>query len=373
MDEIVSFFKDIFSTAFWPARWSCGVWSSFHGWLYILSSFAIASAYFLIPIVLIRFIRQRKDLPFLRLFWLFILFILACGTSHLIDGLIFWTPVYRLSALVLAATALISWTALFALFKVFPLAIQLKSPAQLEEIIQLRTSELEKTNAVLIKTNQDLDTYLYAASHDLKSPINNMEGLLEIIHEDISNQQIPNALIVEKLQESVNRVQQTIARLTDVVRLEKNPYDDIELLDLREILHEILFENEELIRRSRAEFQVDFAMDSFNYSKSGMKSILYNLIINAIKYKHHDRDPRISVFYFVQNGNLILEVKDNGLGIDLKRHGDRLFQLFKRLHSHVEGSGIGLYSIKQLIERKGGRIEVESELGQGTTFRVYFT
>jgi signal transduction histidine kinase len=304
---------------------------------------------------------------------LFILFILACGTTHLIDGLIFWTPVYRLSALVLAATSIISWAALFALYKVFPQAIQLKSPKQLKEIIAIRTSELERTNATLIKINQDLDTYLYAASHDLKSPINNMEGLLEILHEDVTNRQLPNTVIVEKLQESVNRVQQTIARLTDVVRLEKNPYDDIELLDINELLQEIVIENEELIRRSKAQFHLNFAQDKFEYSRSGMKSIIYNLVINAIKYKHEDRNPELFLSFFEENGHLIFEISDNGLGIDLIRHGDRLFQLFKRLHSHVEGSGIGLYSIKQLIERKGGRIEVESELDRGTTFRVYFT
>src|SRR5690606_20878609 len=103
------------------ARWHCGFWSDFHGWLYIISSLAIWGAYFAIPYVLLVFIRKRKEeLPFAKIFWLFILFILACGTSHFVDATMFWFPAYRFSAFVLFLTALVSWFTVFGLIKVLP-------------------------------------------------------------------------------------------------------------------------------------------------------------------------------------------------------------------------------------------------------------
>jgi hypothetical protein len=109
MNEFKEFIEKFFNTSSFTARWHCGKWSEFHGWLYILSDVAIWAAYFTIPIILIRFIRRKKNLPFRRIFWLFGAFILACGATHLIDAIIFWFPIYRISAFVRLLTALISW------------------------------------------------------------------------------------------------------------------------------------------------------------------------------------------------------------------------------------------------------------------------
>ena len=96
-DQVAAFFALLLSPAGFPARWHCGRWTDFHGWLYIASDLLIWSAYFVIPFLLINFIRQRRDMPFDRMFWMFGLFIFACGATHLLDALIFWVPVYRLS------------------------------------------------------------------------------------------------------------------------------------------------------------------------------------------------------------------------------------------------------------------------------------
>jgi chemotaxis family two-component system sensor kinase Cph1 len=93
------FFK-LFNTADWPARWYCGNWTDFNGWLYILSDLMIWASYFAIPLLLFRIVRERTDLPFIKIFWLFIAFILLCGSTHFIDTVIFWCPAYRLSGFV---------------------------------------------------------------------------------------------------------------------------------------------------------------------------------------------------------------------------------------------------------------------------------
>lgn len=145
MGEFWEFIINIFNTEAFPPRWHCGRWSEFHGWLYIASDVAIWAAYFTIPLMLISFIRRKKNVPFPRLFWLFGAFILACGTTHLIDAIIFWFPIYRVSAVVRLLTAVVSWGTVLALYRVVPKALQLRTPRELEEQVNLRTHELNQT------------------------------------------------------------------------------------------------------------------------------------------------------------------------------------------------------------------------------------
>ncbi len=102
-----------------------------------------------------------------------------------------------------------------------------------------------------------------------------------------------------------------------------------------------------------------------------LKSVLYNLLSNPIKYRSLGREPWISVTCRSLGDYYVLTVGDNGLGMDMRQEA-KIFALFKRLHTHVEGTGIGLYIVKRMIENAGGRIEVESKVGEGSTFKVYF-
>ncbi|MDX2003586.1 MAG: ATP-binding protein [Chitinophagales bacterium] len=139
MNTIIEFLSRLFGTESWPARWHCGEWTAFHGWLYIVSDILIATAYFAIPTIIIYYVIKRKQqLPFLQIFWLFGAFILACGATHLIDAMIFWVPVYRFSALVRFATAIVSLFTVWALIKNLPLAFSLRSTAELEAEVEQR-------------------------------------------------------------------------------------------------------------------------------------------------------------------------------------------------------------------------------------------
>ncbi len=138
MNQVIEFFRKLFEYEDWSPRWHDGNWSDFHWWLYIISDLMIGAAYFTIPFVIIRYIIRKKDAEFNKLYFLFAAFILACGTTFLLDVLSFWFPFYRLDALVSFITALISWVTVFFIIRYLPLAFSLRSAKALEAEIELR-------------------------------------------------------------------------------------------------------------------------------------------------------------------------------------------------------------------------------------------
>lgn len=149
MKQVVEFFGKLFDTSDWPPRWKCGNWSDFHGWLYIISDLLVWSAYFAIPLIIIKYISKRHDARFIRLYFLFAGFILACGATHFFDAVTFWFPVYRVNALVRAITGIISWTTIFYIIKVLPMAFSLRSSAELEAEVEQRKKAEEKFRNLL--------------------------------------------------------------------------------------------------------------------------------------------------------------------------------------------------------------------------------
>ncbi len=145
MEQVINFFKKLFDPTGFPPRWHCGTgWDDFTGWLYILSDFSIWAAYFAIPLIIIRYITRRHDARFTRIYFLFASFILACGTTHLVDVIIFWHPVYRFSALVRFVTGIVSWLTVIVLVKLLPTAFSLKSAQELESEVEQRKRAEER-------------------------------------------------------------------------------------------------------------------------------------------------------------------------------------------------------------------------------------
>src|ERR1041385_2171165 len=127
------FLMHLFDTSDFPARWHCGRWTLGHGWLHILSDLGVWSAYFAIPCILVYFVLRRRDIPFRSIFWLFGVFILACGTTHLMEAIIFWHPVYRLAGFIKLLTAVVSWGTVIALVPVVPKALAMRTPEELAQ------------------------------------------------------------------------------------------------------------------------------------------------------------------------------------------------------------------------------------------------
>jgi len=232
------------------------------------------------------------------------------------------------------------------------------------------TEELEKSNIQLSKINNDLDNFIYTASHDLKAPVSNIEGLiytlLDVIAENADAKEI-----IELMNKSVQRFKGTILDLTEISKTQKDTKGEEEEINIQEVLEDVTSSIENLITKSEAVIKSTISCKTIRFSKVNFRSILYNLISNGIKYCAPDRKPVIEITCTGQGEELLLTVKDNGLGIS-EQNRNKLFTMFKRFHDHVEGTGIGLYIVKKIIDNAGGSIEVESEVGKGTTFKVYF-
>lgn len=156
---MLSLFSSLFDTSGWPRRWDCGSWSDAHGWLHIISDLGVWSAYVAIPCVLVYFILKRQDLPFRTIFFLFGAFILACGTTHLMEAILFWWPAYRLAGLIKLATAIISWSTVAALIPITPRALAMRTPEDLQREIVIREQtekELERHARELEAKNLEL-------------------------------------------------------------------------------------------------------------------------------------------------------------------------------------------------------------------------
>ncbi|RDC62922.1 PAS domain S-box protein [Adhaeribacter pallidiroseus] len=244
--------------------------------------------------------------------------------------------------------------------------------ARTEELVA-KNQELNYINASLQKANTDLDNFIHIASHDLKVPIVNMEALIKILAVCVPSTNEDALDIIDKVGISLARMKQSIQAIAEVAKVQKQVEYQTEIIDLTELIVEITDSIDEQMKINQVQLEYDFsAIESIRFPYINLKSILYNLVTNAIKYKSPDRTPHIKISTKQLPNRVALRVQDNGLGIDLQKHGQKLFTMFSRLHDHVEGSGIGLYIIKRIMENSGGEVEVSSQIGVGSTFTVYF-
>ncbi|WP_375415799.1 ATP-binding protein [uncultured Hymenobacter sp.] len=243
---------------------------------------------------------------------------------------------------------------------------------------------LQANNEQLTRANVDLDNFIYTASHDLKAPITNIEGLLDALRWELRAQPggvgiaadappTEVAPILGMMQDSVERFKRTIEQLTDVTQLQKESAAPAAPLDLARLIAEVQLDLAPQVQASGAEVRVEVgSCPPVSFSEKNLRSVVYNLLSNALKYRAPARPPRVHIRCRHEGAHIVLEVQDNGLGLELRHGGEeKLFALFQRLHDHVEGSGIGLFMVKKMVENAGGHIRVQSELGVGSTFAVY--
>jgi signal transduction histidine kinase len=240
----------------------------------------------------------------------------------------------------------------------------------------ITTKELQEKNTILTAVNTDLDSIVHTASHDLKSPIANMEGLLNILYATVAEDKISKDKInqlIGLLKTSFKRFEVTLKDLTSIVETE---YDSLaeqsEKVNIVELIENLKEDLNPLIEESNAKIEViGLEVFSINFPKKNFRSIIYNLLSNAIKYRSPDRSPEIVVDVGSVNGKIILSVTDNGLGIPSDKL-EKVFTIYNRFHDHVEGSGLGLYIVKRIVDTAKGQIGVKSSLDKGTTFTISF-
>ncbi|WP_156026903.1 PAS domain S-box protein [Sporocytophaga myxococcoides] len=231
-------------------------------------------------------------------------------------------------------------------------------------------SALAETNIELIKINNDLDNFIYTASHDLKAPVINLEGLFTAFLSEI---ELSDDLIAIKsmIDASFSTFKSTIRDLTEIIKVQKgSSTDDQEIIKFSEIIEEVKLGIKDQIEKNGAEIKSSLDVEEIKFSRKNLRSIFYNFISNGIKYADPKRKSIIEISTTENDDFILITFTDNGLGIS-EENRTKMFSMFKRFHDHVEGTGIGLYIVKRIVDNAGGRIEVESKLGKGSSFKVY--
>jgi len=231
-----------------------------------------------------------------------------------------------------------------------------------EEQLRLANTKLQKNYAQLMQ-------YSYVVSHNLRAPIANLVGLSNFFS---SSENEKNNTIISHIKESSERIDTILKDLNSILSVREEINHSMEKISLFKVLNEVTSDLKYEIEEANALISTNISENCFIYSiNSFMHSVFYNLISNALKYRDRNRDCTISVNANFDDKQVTLTFVDNGIGIDLAKHKDKIFGLYKRFHKDVaEGTGVGLHLIKEQIETLGGNITIKSELGKGTTFIV---
>jgi len=228
--------------------------------------------------------------------------------------------------------------------------------------------ELDHKNTGLLRINADLDNFVHTASHDLLGPLNNIEQSITVMNLiDVSDPELNHFLKI--IDASIKKFRELVNEISSVAKLE-NDMIELEMIDLEEIIHNIEWSLEDKIKLTGTVLTKNLEVKHIYFSKKNLRSIFYNLISNAIKFKG-DMPPAIKIRTQKQGNHIILTVQDNGLGIP-KSGIDQIFKKYGRLKPDIEGQGIGLFLARKIIDAAGGNITVESDPGKGSKFIIHF-
>lgn len=240
-----------------------------------------------------------------------------------------------------------------------------------EKIVEQNARLLAVTEDLMRKNNQ-LEEFTQIVSHNLRSPVGNIVTLLSFFESASTEEE--KEQYIKLLKESSATTLYMLNDLNEVLKVKQNKNIERQHLKFADVLTEVKRMLNAKISQHSAVIQDDFsAAPEIDYPSIYLESIFLNLLDNALKYAHPDRCPEIAFRTTLdERGNIILAVKDNGLGINLERYGHQVFKMRKTFHRHAESRGIGLFMIKNQIEAMGGEISIESEENVGSTFFINF-
>ncbi len=372
-DQVAEFFKGIGSSEFWPARWNCGIWTDFHGWMYIISEVVIWAAYFAIPVLLVRLVMAKKDIPVPKVFWLFGAFILLCGTTHLVDAIIFWFPIYRVSAFLRAITAVVSLATVFALLKVLPEVLKLKTSVQFNEELEKRKlveQQLREAKERAEQSEQYKEQFLANMSHEIRTPMNSIVGFTRLLEETGLTKHQKD--YVEAIKTSGDNL---LVIINDILDLSKINAGKLDLSEecwnfkggVKSVVNQFipLCEEKELgMKLNMAEGLPDYIIAD----KVRVSQILTNLLSNAVKFTD---SGGVQLDITKTESHIVFAVKDTGIGIaeeDLAGIFESFTQVKIGRDANMHGTGLGLAITKKLVEKMGGEVEASSAPGVGSRF-----
>ena len=395
-----AFFADLFKT--YTPRRAC----MFHEppviWLHLVSDTLIAAAYFSIPVALVYFARQRKDLPFHWIYVLFAAFILACGTTHLLGAWNLWQALYRIDGIVKFITAVLSVATAVVLWPLIPKALSLPSHAQLEARVRQRTAELAAANETLRqeiagraaaeehrerllvseraareegeRANRMKDEFLAMVSHELRTPLNAMLGWSDLLaHKSLEDEDVRDGI------EVIHRNAQAQAQLVeDLLDLSRIISGQMRLRMLPVDLTEVVRSAAQAVAPAAEAKGIAIRQSlphkaaPINGDFGRLQQVVWNLLSNAVKFTPAGGNVSMTVTH--KDSSITLSISDTGEGMP-PEFLPHVFERFQQADSSSTrrhgGLGIGLAIVRHLVELHGGTVRASSPgLGKGSTFTV---
>lgn len=246
-----------------------------------------------------------------------------------------------------------------------------KLARQAMKLLELRkkTIELEKKNVLLQRKNEEIERFASAAAHDLKSPLNNIRTIIDLLIKEAPNDS--DALeMLGMVENSIDRLSRLIADLLEFSRIDVISFEDVGEVNLEDLMEDL---KSAIVMDTSCAIQLVTSLNFINVNRAGLWMILQNLVTNSIKYCDK---PNAVIEIGIQDDGTQYKcyVKDNGPGI-ADKFKDQIFEPFKTLNSKDrfgnKGSGLGLANVKKVVEKLDGKIDLESEIGKGTTFTFW--
>lgn len=253
-------------------------------------------------------------------------------------------------------------------------------------IIPYRVIKENRTNGVIItfveitmrikdlkeqeKLISDHETLLDTISHDIKTPLTSLMLAIDLFKNVSPENPEEFQVLLKILENSIVKMKNIIHELTDTRKQEHKYKAEEELLNIEHILEDVRLTMNDIIIESGAKIKSEINVSQIIFNRRKLRSVIYNLINNGIKFKSPDRNPEILIKTESTDNYIILSITDNGIGIEENKL-DKIFSKYFRVENKIEGSGIGLYLIKEIVKNSGGKILVESQKGEGSTFKVF--
>jgi len=366
----------------------CYRWNPYIIWLHVISDGLIAVAYGSIPIMLVYFVRHRRDLAFHRLFLCFAIFIFAAGATHVMDVWNIWHPNFWLSGLVKAGTAFASVATAIALVPRIPKALAIPSRNELQEAnealqreilehkqtaLRLRrlNYELQQKTSELEQANLELESFSSSVSHDLRAPLRHIDGFVDLLREDSGPVLGPSSQrYLGIIAGAAKRMGTLIDDLIAFSKIGRREMQEGEV-DMNFLVSEVLEEISHDIGGREIEWKIS-QLPVVSGDRTLLRQVWANLISNAVKYSRNRKCAKITIRSTESTSEYCFSVQDDGAGFDMQ-YAANLFGIFQRLHQaeEFEGTGLGLANVRRIVARHGGITWAEGKVDEGATF--YFT
>lgn len=265
----------------------------------------------------------------------------------------------------------------WALLSVSMLSDEFNKPlyfiSQIVDFTELKeaSGQLNHLMNIAKEQNKKLLDFAHIATHDIRTHVGNLGSIIGFIEDDIEI--ISENENFKMLKESLSNLEETLEHLNKIRKNKLNQDSKLKTLSLYRYVTHAIYNINAIAKKHHCQILNHVEKDHKVYAiEPYLDSIILNLLTNAIKYRSVNRVPTIIITSEIIEDFIVLRIEDNGLGIDLENHGNKLFTLNGTFHKHQDSRGIGLFITKNHVESIGGRIEVESKVNEGTCFSVYF-